>query len=262
MAVEVKVLPNALDYSFNYLQELNACFYLPPKHTPHEFVSKTEGPDGLRPGKTGAHWLVLFNAHTQQELNLTNTYDPKKRTIKWGTPFDNAVVSMTKGGSPHDNSALLRDWFLEKVRKFATFICVPPKSDLRFWSGYACPMTAKWKDPKGSPTDFTKETRPGGGMQFRLLGLPKGTICLTTGLFTEESGKTAQKEDKKIDVQARLAECVAEYNKAPQGSVKLPQDLAKPRTIGNGWDDEAILKFYMDPSMSQLRAYDPARDHA
>jgi hypothetical protein len=270
MTVESKGLTMALDYSRGYANDVHGCFFLPttnPKHTPQDVVGASDAPTGpQRPGKTGSKWLVLFQAHTQQELNLTNTYDKGKRTLKWGTPYDNAVQSITVGGSSHNQSALLRDWYMEKVRKFGTFICIPPKSDLRFFTGYAAPQTTKYKekdkDGKDVDTPFEKETRPGGGMQWRLAGLPKGTITLTTGLFTVDSGKTAQKEDKEVDLEALLKDCVTEYNKKPIGGVKLPEDLAKKRTIGNNRDDEAIVKFYMDMSMTKLVDFDPAGKHA
>jgi len=249
--VQVKVLGAPLDYSYGYDSDLTASFILPPSHTPTEVVALgASGGNQPRPGKTGSNWLVVFQAHTQQELNVTNTFDPRMRTLKWGTPYDNAVISIIEGRSAHDNSALLRAWYMEKVRKFVTFICIPPKSEVRFWSGYAAPMSAKATD-----SEIIKESRPGGGMQWRFNSLPKGTICLTTGLFTAESGKMLDKEDKKVDLQGLFATCVKEYNKNPVGGVKLPSGLATPRKLKNAWDDEEILNKYLDMSLTRLNPY-------
>lgn len=266
--IKVQVLSQALDYSFGYDKDLTSCFLLPDPKNPNQARHQPEELAGLatdpttrqpRPGQTGDHWLVVFQAHTQQELNLTNTFVPNMRTLKWGTPYDNAVMVIKEGGSAHQYSALLRDWYMQKVRKFATFICIPPHQELRFLSGYAAPMESRVKDEEGNPA-ILKESRPGGGMQWRFYSLPKGTICLTTRLFTEASGKTKDKENKSVDLQARLKECVDFYNKNPVNGIRLPMDLAKPRSeIKNAWDDEEIVTFYFDHSRSSFKTYVPGK---
>jgi hypothetical protein len=244
-----------IDYSFGYNNDLTNCFLLPPSHTPTEFVATSKDPlAGEKPGTIGNNWFVLFQAHTQQPLNLTNKYEPKMRTIKWGTPYDNAVIAIQKGSSAHDNLALLRTWYMDKVRKFATFICIPPGSKMRFWSGYAAPMKFSVKQPESEET-ITKEARPGGGIQLRFFSIPKGAICLTIGMFDENSGKSLKKEDKIIDLQSKFAECVKYYNQHLVGKIKLPEDLAKPRKFPKIWDEEQIIKFYMDPSNTRLKPY-------
>lgn len=253
--VQVKVLEETLKYDFGYDSDLTGSFLLPPNHTPTQVVAKAaSGGNQLMSGRTGKHWLVVFQAHTQQELNTTNNFNPTMRTLKWGTPYDNAVISIVEGRSPHDNSALLRAWYMEKVRKFATFICIPPKSEVRFWSGYAAPMSANVKDAEGN-IEILKESRPGGGMQWRFHSLPKGTICLTTGLFTEKSGKSLNKEDKKVFLQDLLANCVKKYNERPVGGIKLPKDLSNPKKLNNAWDDEEILDNYLDKAVTALSPY-------
>jgi hypothetical protein len=254
--VQVKILDTPLNYSFGYDSDLTASFVLPPTHTPKEVIALGASSDNMsKAGRTGNHWLVVFQAHTDQELNLTNVFNPKMRTLRWGTPYDNAVGTITKGSSAHDNSALLRAWFAQKVRKFATFICIPPKSEVRFWSGYAAPMSNDVKDEEGNIA-IRNESRPGGGMQWRFYSLPKNTICLTTRLFTEKSGKKLDKEDKTIDLQGRFAECVKYYNENTlRRQIKLPKDLATPRKFTHPGDDEEIINFYVDKSRTKLSPY-------
>ncbi len=257
--IVINVLRTDIDYSFGYDTDLTNCFLLPPAHTPTEFVASSK--DALlaeKPGTIGNNWFVLFQAHTEQPLNLTNKYDRTMRTIKWGTPYDNAVIAIQNGKSAHDKLALLRSWYMEKVRKFGTFICIPPRSKVRFWSGYAAPMKLSVKEPESEAT-IIKEERPGGGLQVRFYSIPKGAICLTIGMFDEKSGKSLKKEEKNIDLQAKFAECVKYYNQHPVGGIKLPENLANPRKFSEIWDDEQIIKFYMDPTTTRLKPYVRAR---
>lgn len=258
--VRVTELQAPISYAYNYTptspgdrperSDLRN-FFLPngqPAHTPHEAIRRASPARG--PGVTGAHWLVLVNVHGPQELNLSSDYDPNKRTLQWGTPYDNAVHTITKGRSAHDASALLRDWSNNAVRKFVTFVCVPPHSELQFWSGYALPQ-------HGGPTDH--DSRPGGGVQWRLKGLPKGTITLTTHLFPstgdDDPNKRRTKEDKDVHLRERLQECLTAYNNDPSHRVKLPSGLATPRALTTHTDDLEIAKVYMDMSLTEFAPY-------
>ena len=258
--VKVKVIASEIDYSAGYLNDLNNNFLLPPVHSPHEFISNEGGEAKTAgPGTTGDHWLVVYNAHSDQELNVTNVPDSAKRTLKWCTPYEYAVYALGRAGSSHDQSALLRNWTRDKdVRAYGTFLCIPPHSHLRLWSGYAATQKIVVPD-EGSGKVI--ETRGGGGMQWRLYALPAGTICLTTRIVPENSSKGVERERIKISIHDKLLECIAYYNaQSPAGGPSLSKELAEPEKSVHPYDDIDIIRYYEDQAQSMCREFVAAKD--
>lgn len=59
-------------------------------------------------------WLVLVNFHGPMALNLTNNFDPSKRTLQWANPYEFALDQFHSIEDVHNLSALLLDWSSEK----------------------------------------------------------------------------------------------------------------------------------------------------
>lgn len=119
---------------------------------------------------TTDQWIVFVNFHTDMILNTTDKFDPQKRTLQWQTPYTYAQKEIHHFTAIHDKLALLHAWSGGKNRNFATFVLVPPHSNLIFKFGLAAPQK-----------DSAQKTK-GGGIQLRMLNIPKGSIAVTLKL--------------------------------------------------------------------------------
>ena len=131
--VLLSVLNGAIPYTFCYAKD-HAKFV----GTPTEFE-----------GITGK-WFVLVNFHSEAPFNDYRNFDPVrdrgKRSLCWGTPYDN-VISFSGGlqtlNDILERLALLTSWSGGTVRQFVSFIFVPPGSAVKFMIGYAAPQEGR-----------------------------------------------------------------------------------------------------------------------
>jgi len=152
-------------------------------------------------GKTSRTYTVLVNFHEGNTLNLTSLYDPNKRTLIWGVPYQIALnQAMSMAEHAHDQSALLTSWSSGNLRGFISFVIIPQDTEMQFLIGAA------------SPQNDALEYRPGQGMQIRLKYLPKGTIVLTQDLAKVQKG-----EKETLDLHGILEDLVTKFNDQNKG---------------------------------------------
>ena len=193
---EIKTLEQKIDYSYGYEED------------------KTNFVEGLidEEGET-KDFLVLVNMHTDMPLNTTNEYNPKKRTLKWGLPYENAYYNLFRTQDAHKNSALLREWTSGGFREKVSFVIIPPEKKIAFAIGYA-------KEQSGQK--YGKEE--GYGMQMRLKNLPEGTIVITTNLVIKDQ-KNKPKRSKSFSLKKLLDKGIEEYNQNNQGW-DIPEEIS------------------------------------
>jgi|GEM_PF-1811423 len=199
--VGVNVMPQEINYAYGF--EADKANFVPGEFKQTQGITKD--------------WFVLVNVHTDMPLNVTNVFDRDKRTLKWGSPFENARVNFFKIGDPHQQSALVRDWTQGKHRRNVSFVFIPPNTQVEYIIGYASPQEgAEFRD------------QAGGGMQMRLKSLPAGTIVLDSKLVGEQQlGKSVSQKSFSLD--KLLINAIKSYNRA-HPAARLPQKLADPNT--------------------------------
>lgn len=214
--IEVKTLPQEINYAYGYENDR----------------VNFEGNYLEARGET-KDWFVLVNVHSKMDLNLTNQFDPNKRTLKWATPYENANHTMYKLGDPHSQSALLRDWTGGKFRGEVSFILIPPHKMVEYTIGYAKPQEGG---------KFNSES--GYGLQLRFKNLPEGTIVLDTPLITERQHGKA-KAQKTFSLKKLLSSAIESYN-AQYKANPIPESLSDPKSYPyHDTDMEAVNEFHI-----------------
>ena len=250
--VLLSVLNGAIPYTFCYAKD-HAKFV----GTPTEFE-----------GITGK-WFVLVNFHSEAPFNDYRNFDPVrdrgKRSLCWGTPYDN-VISFSGGlqtlNDILERLALLTSWSGGTVRQFVSFIFVPPGSAVKFMIGYAAPQEGRLSSKTKDDEAMGAESRPGFGMQVRWATLPDGTIILTLPLFQfadhsrEGKRKGGGRGNKKFSLSSVTSAVLDVYKRNfPKGGA-ISDDvigiLCNPWERGplaegvNPWDPEELIRYYAE----------------
>lgn len=195
-------IAKAIDYSYNF--DSDSKNYLPKDQTTVSGLTKK--------------WLIFFNAHSNQELNLTSGYVPNTRTISWGTPVSIASKMFRTIGDVHKFSALLTEW-TSGYRGYVTLIFIPPKTNLTYKRGYAAPQRGR-----------SSADEAGGGYQARFLAIPAGTIVVTYKIHhTELSAKP--ESNLSIPWGAMIRDAKARVAKMGISETVLDSEISAPNNL-------------------------------
>lgn len=210
------IMPNEVNYSYNFDAD-SRNFY--PGHMVYKLKTNS--------------WLVLVNVHGPAELNLSSSYQPGMRTLSWAIPYQLAL-GLESINRPHDDLALPTEWSGERLRKYVSFMIIPPGKQIIVKAGFATPQTGKLLEGR------LTEERPGGGLQFRMKNIPEGTIVLRQNILTTREGMSyGGKGEAKIDLHKAFLNALKEF---PERNA-LPQNIAdRDFSISNPYDFEEILE--------------------
>lgn len=119
-------------------------------------------------------YQAFVNIHGDAELNTSSTFDPKKRTLSWWVPLEQAMKVFDTVNSAHELLALPETWSGNAHRNNLSIIYVPGgKVRMKYKIGLA--------EPQGTVGD--DYYKGGSGLQMRMAKIPAGVKIAEYNLF-------------------------------------------------------------------------------